>query len=156
MVPANSCRIPRVPHYSGARMVDLNFHVRDYHALWCAFPHISANRWLPLYLVPRPRSSKPDRFRLVRFRSPLLTESLLFSFPPGTEMVHFPGFARARLWIHRAVVRFYRTGFPHSEIPGSKPACGSPRLIAACHVLHRLLLPRHPPCALSSLTIKFT
>ena len=44
----------------------------------------------------------------------------------------------------------------HSEIPGSKPACGSPRLIAACHVLHRLLLPRHPPCALSSLTIKFT
>ena len=36
------------------------------------------------------------------------------------------------------------------------PACGSPKLIAACHVLHRLLLPRHPPCALSSLTTKFT
>jgi hypothetical protein len=36
------------------------------------------------------------------------------------------------------------------------PACGSPKLIAACHVLLRLLLPRHPPCALSSLTIKFT
>ncbi len=71
-------------------------------------------------------------------------------------MVHFPGFARTRLWIHRAVLRFYRSGFPHSDIPGSKPACGSPRLIAACHVLHRLLLPRHPPCALSSLTIKFT
>ena len=70
-------------------------------------------------------------------------------------MVHFPGFARARLWIHRAVRRFYLRGFPHSEIPGSMPACGSPRLIAACHVLHRLLLPRHPPCALSSLTIKF-
>ncbi len=71
-------------------------------------------------------------------------------------MVHFPGFARTRLWIHRAVVGFCPTGFPHSDIPGSKPACGSPRLIAACHVLHRLLLPRHPPCALSSLTIKFT
>ena len=71
-------------------------------------------------------------------------------------MVHFPGFARTRLWIHRAVVRVHRTGFPHSEIPGSKPVCGSPRLIAACHVLHRLLLPRHPPCALSSLTTKFT
>jgi hypothetical protein len=70
-------------------------------------------------------------------------------------MVHFPGFARTRLWIHRAVRRFYPRGFPHSEIPGSKPACGSPRLIAACHVLLRLLLPRHPPCALSSLTIKF-
>ncbi len=71
-------------------------------------------------------------------------------------MVHFPGFARTRLCIYRAVIRFYRIGFPHSEIPGSMPTCGSPRLIAACHVLHRLLLPRHPPCALSSLTTKFT
>src|ERR1700674_2069337 len=92
----------------------------------------------------------------LRFRSPLLSQSRFLSFPPGTEMVHFPGFARARLWIHRAVRGFYPRGFPHSEIPGSMPACGSPRLIAACHVLHRLLLPRHPPCALSSLTIKFT
>lgn len=91
----------------------------------------------------------------MRFRSPLLSQSRFLSFPPGTEMVHFPGFARARLWIHRAVWRVYLHGFPHSEIPGSKPVCGSPRLIAAYHVLHRLLLPRHPPCALSSLTIKF-
>src|ERR1700736_4239011 len=71
-------------------------------------------------------------------------------------MVHFPEFARTRLWIHRAVLRFYLSGFPHSEISGSMPACGSPKLIAACHVFHRLLLPRHPPCALSSLTIKLT
>src|SRR5450755_914544 len=71
-------------------------------------------------------------------------------------MVHFPGFARTQLWIHWVVLGFYPSGFPHSEIPGSMPACGSPRLIAACHVLHRLLLPRHPPCALSSLTTKFT
>ena len=96
------------------------------------------------------------RFRLFRFRSPLLSESLLIYFPPGTEMVHFPGLARTRLWIQRAVSRVHRDGFPHSEIPGSMPTCGSPRLIAACHVLHRLLLPRHPPCALSSLTTKFT
>jgi hypothetical protein len=99
---------------------------------------------------------RSNRFRLLRFRSPLLSQSRFLSFPPGTEMVHFPGFARARLWIHRAVRGFYPRGFPHSEIPGSKPACGSPGLIAACHVLHRLLLPRHPPCALSSLTIKLT
>jgi hypothetical protein len=92
----------------------------------------------------------------MRFRSPLLSQSRFLSFPPGTEMVHFPGFARTRLWIHRAVRGFCPRGFPHSEIPGSKPACGSPRLIAACHVLHRRLLPRHPPCALSSLTTKFT
>ncbi len=43
-------------------------------------------------------------------------------------------------------------GFPHSDIPGSKSVCDSPGLIAAYHVLHRLLVPRHPPCALSSLT----
>ena len=92
----------------------------------------------------------------MRFRSPLLSQSRFLSFPSGTEMVHFPEFAHTQLWIHWAVRRFYLRGFPHSEIPGSKPACGSPRLIAACHVLHRLLLPRHPPCALSSLTIKFT
>ena len=40
---------------------------------------------------------------------------------------------------------------PHSEILGSKPARGSPRLFAACHVLHRLLAPRHPPDALAFL-----
>ena len=45
------------------------------------------------------------------------------------------------------------TGFPHSEISGSTLVCNSPELIAANHVLHRLLAPRHPPRALSSLTI---
>ena len=43
-------------------------------------------------------------------------------------------------------------GFPHSEISGSKLICSSPKLIAAYHVLHRLLMPRHSPCALFSLT----
>ena len=43
-------------------------------------------------------------------------------------------------------------GFPHSEISGSQLICSSPKLIAACHVLHRLLMPRHSPCALISLT----
>ena len=42
--------------------------------------------------------------------------------------------------------------FPHSDTPGSMLACSSPRLIAACHVLHRRLVPRHPPCALLHLT----
>ncbi len=45
-------------------------------------------------------------------------------------------------------------GFPHSEIPGSKGVSPLPRLIAGNHVLHRRLAPRHPPYALSSLTIK--
>src|SRR2546423_15498702 len=43
-------------------------------------------------------------------------------------------------------------GFPHSDISGSTPACDSPELFAANHVLHRLLTPRHSSCALSSLT----
>ena len=43
-------------------------------------------------------------------------------------------------------------GLPHSEISGSKPACGSPKLFAAYRVLHRLLAPRHPPYALINLT----
>ena len=42
--------------------------------------------------------------------------------------------------------------FPHSDISGSKLICSSPKLFAACHVLHRLLMPRHSPCALFSLT----
>ena len=47
-----------------------------------------------------------------------------------------------------------RGGLPHSDIPGSKLVCSSPGLFAACHVLHRLLAPRHSPYTLSSLTIK--
>ena len=43
------------------------------------------------------------------------------------------------------------SGFPHSEIQGSKPVRGSPRLIAAYHVLHRLSAPRHPPDTLMTL-----
>ena len=45
-------------------------------------------------------------------------------------------------------------GLPHSEISGSMRACRSPKRIVACHVLHRLSVPRHPPSTLSNLTIK--
>jgi hypothetical protein len=51
------------------------------------------------------------------------------------------------------VTRLQRAGLPHSETHGSQPACGSPWLIAAYHVLHRLLMPRHPPCALHILSL---
>ena len=44
-------------------------------------------------------------------------------------------------------------GLPHSEISGSRPILGSPKLIAEYHVLHRLLLPRHPPNALLALDL---
>ena len=103
-----------------------------------------------------PAAPKCSGFGLIRVRSPLLSESRFLSFPRGTEMVHFPPFACSNLCIQSRIPRVYLGGFPHSEISGSAPVCGSPKLIAACHVLHRLFLPRHPPCALSSLTIELT
>ena len=54
--------------------------------------------------------------------------------------------------IQCTVAEGFSAGFPHSEICGSRDMCSSPQLIAAYHVFHRLLVPRHPPCALSSLT----
>ena len=67
-------------------------------------------------------------------------------------MVHFPPLPSRTYEFSTGYSGMSQSGFPHSEIPGSKPACGSPRLIAACHVLRRLLAPRHSPYALSSLT----
>ena len=134
MVPPCSDRISRVPPYS--RIFE-HLRIRDYHPLWSNFPECSA------YL------SKTTG--LFRVRSPLLAESLLMSFPPGTEMFQFPGFAS-----HTYVfsVRYLLLGgLPHSDIHGSTPARGSPWLFAACHVLHRLLVPRHPPNALLILDI---
>ena len=52
---------------------------------------------------------------------------------------------------HAVRIQIVEGGFPHSEIHGSKPVRGSPWLIAAYHVLHRLSAPRHPPDALLSL-----
>ena len=73
------------------------------------------------------------------------------SVPPGTEMFQFPGFA-SKPYVFRP--RYPRKGgFPHSDIRGSTIARISPRLFAACHVLHRLLAPRHPPNALITLDI---
>ena len=52
----------------------------------------------PQYLIPRPQEDMSSWFRLFRVRSPLLAESLLFSLPLGTEMVHFPRFASTTLF----------------------------------------------------------
>ena len=80
----------------------------------------------------------------------------LLSLPPGTKMVHFPGFAsRSLLYSEADIPILIRISLQDSDTPGSQPVCGSPRLFAAYHVLPRLPSPRHPPYALSSLTIKF-
>ena len=58
----------------------------------------------------------------------------------------------ASLWIQNTVTEVCSAGFPHSDICGSRDICSSPQLFAAYRVFHRLLVPRHPPCALYSLT----
>ena len=56
------------------------------------------------------------------------------------------------LWIHVWIHEGFSCGFPHSDTRGSMDICSSPRLFAAYHVFLRLLVPRHPPCALFCLT----
>ena len=57
------------------------------------------------------------------------------------------------LWIGVWIHEVFSCGFPHSDIHGSMDICSSPWLFAAYHVFHRLLVPRHPPCALLRLTL---
>ena len=87
-------------------------------------------------------------FGLFPFRSPLLRKSHLLSLPPGTEMFQFPGSALLCLWIQQSILSVQDRGFPHSEIFGSMLTYSSPKRIGVRSVLHRLPVPRHPPCAL--------
>ncbi|GEM_PF-2533393 len=57
-------------------------------------------------------------FGLLRFRSPLLAELTLFSFPLGTEMFHFPRCAPRHCCLRYMDIT--PCEFPHSEISGSK------------------------------------
>jgi hypothetical protein len=106
----------------------------------------------PFQALPVPYTTATG---LVRVRSPLLTESpgrrsrngrVLMSFPPATEMFQFAGFASQAYGL--SLGYRLRGGLPHSETPGSPIARISPGLFAACCVLHRLSVPRHPPDAL--------
>ena len=108
MVPLCSGRIARVPPYSSL-VLGSRFRVRGYHPLRPDFPDCSTSthQFFPTGLFP--------------FRSPLLRESRLISFPSVTEMFQFTGFAPyAYLFSIRYLLR---GGFPHSEIAGSKVVC---------------------------------
>ena len=97
-------------------------------------------------------------FGLFRVRSPLLTESRLFSLPVGTEMFHFPTFPPTTLCVQVEVAGHYSgffRGFPIRRSPDRSSFTSSPGLIAGYNVLHRLLVPRHPPIALSSLLFHY-
>ena len=140
----------------------------DCHPLWCDFPDASTTKRIGNFpTVPeyRPIKSRDPacttlpgltctRFGLFPFRSPLLWKSRLFSFPEDTKMFQFPSFASYAYVFSVRCSGIGRSGLPHSEISGSKLVSSSPKLIAAYHVFHRLLAPRHPPTALNSLATK--
>jgi hypothetical protein len=93
-----------------------------------------------------------DRFGLFPFRSPLLRESRLLSLPVGTEMFHFPTLPPPALCVQAGAMGHYApSGFPIRKSPDRSLVADSPGLIAGSYVLHRLLVPRHPPCALINL-----
>ena len=153
MVPADSHRISRVPRYSGNASPYVSLSGTG---LSPAAARLS--RTVPLTIrsgfigaPTTPAAPRRRRFGLLRFRSPLLAESLLFSFPAGTEMFQFPAFAPQFCGGTPA-----GAGFPHSDIAGSMRICRSPTLFAACRVLLRYREPRHPSCALLSFSLSLS
>ena len=108
------------------------------------------------YLTPAVSQSEPQHARtLVWALSVSLAATLEIdvSFSSSGYLdVSVPRVPLMHLWIQYMMAEVCSAGFPHSEIAGSKDICSSPALIAAYHVFHRLSVPRHPPCALCSMT----
>ena len=150
MVPAYSHKVSRVSWYSGSCCPDLVFAYGAFTLSGRSFQDRSANR---ICNVCSPNPSMHARwFGLFRFRSPLLTESLVVFSSSGYLDVSVHRVPFLTLWIGVRIPEVCSGRFPHSEISGSMGICPSPKLFAAYHVFHRLLVPRHPPCALYSLT----
>ena len=115
MVLTDSLRISRVPNYLGSFLSVHNVSSTglapsmtglsrpfDYIAFYCCW---SADQLgsPATPIMQRLPAITHDRFGLFRVRSPLLTESLLFSLPVGTEMFHFPTFPPTALYIQAEV-----------------------------------------------------
>ena len=118
------------------------------------FPKAIPLAILNLKCSPNPWMHAP-RFGLFRFRSPLLPESHVVFSSSGYLDVSVHRVPLHTLWIGVWMTEGSSAGFPHSDISGSMDICSSPKLFAAYHVFHRLLVPRHPPCALLRLTTIF-
>ena len=150
MVPAHSIKVSRVSMYSGSRRAA---HLFAYGAFtlsgWLSQNHSAkAHRSLP--------RSEPQGARTLVWALPVslaATPGIDVSFSSSGYLdvsVHRVPFHT--LWIGVWIHGVCPCGFPHSEIHGSMDICSSPWLFAAYHVFLRLLVPRHPPCALSCLT----
>ena len=116
-----------------------------------SFPKTVLLNLLNQFRGPNPRVHAPW-FGLFRFRSPLLAESHVVFSSSGYLDVSVHRVPFLTLWIGVRIAEVSSAGFPHSDISGSKDICSSPKLFAAYHVFHRLLVPRHPPYALFSMT----
>src|SRR6185436_19167443 len=122
MVLVDSHGISRVPRYSGA--CPASQHIVAYGDLTLcgrSFQIVRLMSWLvtrrPCGLTgPTTPPCKHDGLGYVRVRSPLLAESLLFSVPPGTEMVHFPGLSSPTYVFSRRPSSISLSGLPHSDI----------------------------------------
>ena len=150
MVPAPSIKVPRVSMYSGSCHVNFPF----------AYGAFTLSGWLSqnhsARIIESIMQSEPHGARTMVWalpRSLAATYGIDVSFSSSGYLdVSVHRVPPASLWIHHAVTEVCSAGFPHSDISGSKDICSSPKLFAAYHVFHRLLVPRHPPCALYSLT----
>ena len=154
MVPAHSHKVSRVSWYSGSRHVNSRF----------GYGSFTLSGWLsqnhsPI-LAESIMRSEPRNARIPVWPlsiSLAATLEIEFSFFSSWYLdVSVPRVPDVTLWIHVTSLEGCSSRFPHSEISGSKDICSSPKLFAAYHVFHRLLVPRHPPCALSSLTNRFS
>ena len=150
MVPAPSIKVPRVSMYSGSCHVNFPF----------AYGAFTLSGWLSqnhsARIIESIMQSEPHGARTMVWalpRSLAATYGIDVSFSSSGYLdVSVHRVPPAWLWIHHAVTEVCSAGFPHSDISGSKDICSSPKLFAAYHVFHRLLVPRHPPCALLRLT----
>ena len=133
------------------RSARFRFRLRASHPLWRTFPRPSAN-FHSRMTVRTPKIRRPSVWPPPRSLATTCGISVDV-FSSSYLDVSVQTVPPVDLWIQSTVHGDEPCGFPHSEISGSMRMCRSPKLIAACRVLLRLLMPRHSPCALISLTI---
>ena len=152
MVPAHSIKVSRVSMYSGYRHVIFPFAYGAFTLSGRLSQNLSA-RINESIMRSEPRSARTPVWALSRSLAATLEIDFSFSSSGYLDVsVHRVPFHT--LWIGVWMHEVCSCGFPHSDICGSVDICSSPKLFAAYHVFHRLLVPRHPPCALYSITIR--
>ena len=119
----------------------LDFQLQDFHLLRYSIPTISLNLfYLLIFVVPRPHSNVFEWFRLFPFRSPLLRESLLLSFPPATKMFQFTRFVLYSLLIQLLVFKscLIRAPPDHSLLPAPRSisSVATPFITSKCQGIH--------------------